>query len=63
MSHTKWRWVGHLFTYVKNCERDRVIDFEQQSGVYNAVRYNAFFPVDPDDRVIIELQRIVWYYV
>ena len=53
---------GALFTYVKTCERDRVIDFEQRSRVYNAVRYNAvrynavFFPVD---RVIMELQCIM----
>ena len=43
---------------------------EQRPRVYNAVRYNAifitqsvitrFFPVDPDDRVIMELQCI--YY-
>ena len=44
--------------YVKNCERDRVIDFEQRSGVHNGVRYNAFFLMDPDDRVIMELQCI-----
>jgi len=36
--------VGHLFTYVKTCERDGDKDFEQQSRVYNAVRYNAVFP-------------------
>ena len=47
MSRTKRRWVGHLFTYVKICERGRVKDFEQWSRVYNAGRYNAFFPVDP----------------
>jgi len=34
MSHTKWRWLGHLFTYVKTCERRRVKDFEQRSRVY-----------------------------
>ena len=33
MSLTKLRRVGHLFTYVKTCERDRVKDFEQQSRV------------------------------
>ena len=38
---------GALFTYVKTCERDRVIDFEQRSRVYMAVRYNAFFPCGP----------------
>ena len=42
--------VGGAFVYV--C----VKDFEQRSRVYNAVHYNAFFPVDPDDRVIMELQ-------
>ena len=42
-------FVG-AFVYVR--ERDRVKDFVY----YNAVRYNAFFPVDPDDRVIMELQ-------
>ena len=46
MSHTKLRWVGHLFTYVKTCERGKVKDFEQRLSVYNAVRYNGFFPVD-----------------
>ena len=35
-------WVGHLFTYVKTCERDRVKDFEQRLRVNKAVRYNAF---------------------
>ena len=43
MSHTQWRWVGHLFTYVKTCERGRVKDFEQRSRMYNIVRYNAVF--------------------
>ena len=56
--------VGGAFVSI--CERGRVKDFEQRSRVYNAVRYNAvfitrsvitwFFPVDPDDRVIMELQ-------
>ena len=41
---------------MKTCERGRVKDFEQRPRVYNAVRYNAFFPVDADDRVIIESQ-------
>ena len=41
MSHTKLRWVGHLFMYVKTYERGRVKlkDFEQRLCVYNAVRY------------------------
>ena len=56
MFHTKLRWMGHLFTYVKTCERGRVKDFEQRSCVYNAVCYNAFFPVDPDDRVTMKSQ-------
>ena len=43
-----------MFTYVKTCERGRVKVFEQQSRVYYAV----FFTVDPDDRVIMELQCI-----
>ena len=43
---------------MKTCERGRVKDFEQWSRVYNAVRYNAFFPVDPYDRIIMELQCI-----
>ena len=47
MSHTKLQWVGHLFMYVKTCERDRVKDFEQRSRVYNRVRCNAFFPRGP----------------
>ena len=51
--------MGHLFTYVKTCERDHVKDFEQRLRVYNAVRYNAFFPVDPDNRVIMELQYTI----
>jgi len=29
---------------MKTCERGRVKDFEQRLHVYNAVRYNAFFP-------------------
>ena len=45
-----------MFTYVKTCERGRVIVFEQQSHVYNAVRYNAFFPVAPYDGIIMESQ-------
>ena len=43
MSHTKWRSVGHLFTYVKTCERGLVFYFEQRSHVYNAICYNAGF--------------------
>jgi len=43
----QWRWVGHLFTYVKTCERSRVKDFEQRSRVYNAVCYNIGFPRGP----------------
>jgi len=31
-----YMWVGHLFTYVKTCERGRVKDFEQRSHAYNA---------------------------
>ena len=54
MFHTKLRWVGHLFTYVKTCERDRVKDFEQRSRVYIA----CFFLMDHDDRFIMELQCI-----
>ena len=50
VSYTKLRWVGHLFTYVKTCERDRVNDFEQWSCVYKAVRYNAFCPRGPRRR-------------
>jgi len=46
--------VGHLFTYVKTCERGRVKDFEQRSRVYNAVCYNAFFPLDPNDHGMME---------
>ena len=55
MSHTNLRWVGHLLTYVKNCERGRVKlkDFEQQLCVYN-----AFFPMDPDNCDIMESQCI-----
>ena len=50
-------WVGHLFTYVKTCERVGRVDFEQRSRVYNTVRYNVvFFHVDPDNRVIMESQ-------
>ena len=45
--------VGWAFVYV--CERDRDIDFAQRSRVYNAVRYNAFFPLD---RVIMVSQCI-----
>ena len=52
-------WVGHLFTYVKTCERGHVNDFEQRSRVYNAVRYNAFFLLDPDDRDLMESQCIL----
>ena len=39
--------------YVKTCEKGRVKDFEQRSRVYN-----MFFPVDPDDHVIMESQYI-----
>ena len=39
--------MGHLFTYLKTCERGRVKDFEQRSRVYNAVRYNTFIPGGP----------------
>ena len=39
--------MGHLFTYVKTCERDHVKDFEQRLRVYNAVRYNAGFSRGP----------------
>ena len=50
--------VGGAFVWV--CEnlwkRDRVVDFEQRSRVYNEL-----FPVDPDDRVIMELQCITIY--
>ena len=42
-----------MFTYVKTCERDRVIDIE-----WSRVYYAVFFTVDPDDRVIMELQCI-----
>jgi len=38
--------------------RGRVKDFKQRLRVYNAVRYNPFFPMDPDDRVIMESQCI-----
>ena len=48
--------MGHLFTYVKTWERGRVNDFDQRLHVYNAVRYKVIFPVDPNDRVIMELQ-------
>jgi len=47
--------VGGAFVYV--CE------IEQQSRLYNAVRYNAFFPVDPDDRVLMELQCNIYFGV
>ena len=49
-------FVG-AFVYVR--ERDRVKDFVY----YNAVRYNTFFPVDPDDPVIMELQCILLLFV
>ena len=62
MSHTKWRWVGHLSMYVKTCERGRIKDFEQRSRVYNEVRINPLFSVDPDDRVIMESQCIYTGY-
>ena len=39
--------MGHLFTYVNTCERGRVKGIEQRWHVYNAVRYNAFFPRGP----------------
>jgi len=43
---------------VKTCERGRVKYFNQRSRVYYTVRYNDFFHVDPDDRVIMESQCI-----
>ena len=45
--------VGGTFVYV--CE-NLCKDFELR--VYNAVRYNAVFPVHTDDRVIMESQCI-----
>ena len=46
--------VGGAFVYV--CE-NLLTDFEQQSRVYNVACYNAGgFPVDPDNRVIMESQ-------
>ena len=44
LTHTKLWWVGHLFMYVKTCERGRVKlkDFEQWSRVYNVTPYNSF---------------------
>ena len=42
-----------MFTYVKTCERDRVIDIE-----WSRVYYAVFFTVDPHDRVTMELQCI-----
>ena len=44
--------VGGIFVYV--CERDRVKDF---------VYITLGFPMDPDDRVIMELQCIYQYAV
>ena len=58
--------VGGAFVYVcETCERGRVKDFEQLSRVYNEVHYNAvyikrFFSRGPDDRVIMELQCILY---
>ena len=37
---------------MKTCEKGRMKDFEQRPRVYNAVCYNAFFPLD---RVIMEI--------
>ena len=45
MSHTKWRWVGHLFTYVKEV----TLKCLNNGRVY----ITQFFPVDTDDRVIM----------
>ena len=50
MSHT--RWVGHLFTYVKTCERDCVKDVLNNGRKY----ITRFSPEDPDNRVIKESQ-------
>ena len=44
--------------YVKTRKRGGFKDFEQQSPVYNAVRYNAFLFGDHEDRVIMESQCI-----
>ena len=48
--------VGGAFVNV--CEKRRVKVFEKQSRVYNEVRYNVFFTLDPNDRVIMESQCI-----
>ena len=53
--------VGNLFTYihVKTRKRGQIKDLDQRSRVYNVVHYNAgFFPVDPDNCVIMESQCI-----
>jgi len=58
--HTKLQWVGHLFTYVKSCERGRVKDFEQRSCVYYVVHYNSFFSMNPD---IMESQCTIYHHL
>jgi len=39
MSHTKWRWVGHLFTYVKPGKDDRVIIESQCICIWYIIIY------------------------
>ena len=46
--------VGGAFVYV--CEKLWKILNNGRMYTYNAVRYYAFFPVDRDDRVIMESQ-------
>ena len=51
----KMHLIHRRIRYVKTWERGRFNDFdqyEQLSHVYNAV----FFPMDPNDRIIMELQ-------
>ena len=53
MSHTKWQWEGHLFTYVKPVKEVAL------KILYNGPMYiTRFFSGNPDDRDIMESQCI-----
>ena len=48
LSHTIWRWVGHLFTYEKTWERGRVNDFDLNNGrVYTYIRRSVVTRIFP----------------
>ena len=63
----QWRWVGHLFTYVKTCERGRVNAVRSSCGPqrlrYNGVTVYQFVSERKKANMLVHQNLSYFYYI